>query len=148
MTDRVVLHLPGTPQPKGRPRFYKGRAVTDAKTRAAEQSVLAAWLVQAGNRQPHDGPVQVEVAFWFRPADSWPKWRSSLALAGRWQHTAKPDLDNLIKILDGLNGVAWLDDSQITHVRGSKHYGPVAQTVIEVTFHPAPTKPTPRKETQ
>lgn len=140
--ELVEITIPGTPTAKGRPRFTGMRTYTDAKTKAAEQSILAAWLVQTSNRQPHDGEVYVEADFTFRPADSWPKWKRQLALAGEWPHTAKPDLDNLVKILDGLNGVAWLDDSQITAVRGAKQYGPVAHTLIRIYFLTAPTKPT------
>lgn len=134
--------LHGTPQAKGRPRFYNGRAVTDAKTRAAEQSILAAYLVAAGSREPHDGPVSVEITCTFRPADSWPKWKRERALAGEWPHLGRPDLDNLLKLLDGLNGVAWLDDSQLIDVRATKHYGPVAATTVRIDFRPSPEKPT------
>lgn len=139
MTDNsVTFTLQGTPIAKGRPRFYKGRAITDAKTRAAEKAMLAAWLQAVGNRAPHVGPVDVDVVATFNPADSWPKWRRELAKAGLWPHLSKPDLDNLIKVLDALNGKAWMDDSQITNVRASKQYGPVAQTTVSITFHPAP----------
>ena len=141
VTDSITFTLPGTPTAKGRPRFFNGRAVTDAKTRAAEQSILAAWLVNAGDRTPHDGPVEVAVTATFLPAQSWPLWKRQLALDGFWPNVNKPDLDNLIKVLDGLNGVAWLDDSQITNVGASKKYGSVAGTTVTITFHPAPTKP-------
>lgn len=141
MTNSVTFTLPGVPVAKGRPRFFNGRAVTDAKTRMAEQSILAAWLVTAGDRIPHDGEVHVDLVATFLPAESWPKWRKQLAAVGTWPHMHKPDLDNLIKVLDGLNGVAWLDDSQITNVRASKQYGSVAGTTVTITFHPAPTKP-------
>jgi len=102
----------------------------------AEQSILAAWLVSAGSRTPHDGPVHVDVVATFKPADSWPKWKRELALSGQWPHTSKPDIDNLIKVLDGLNGRAWIDDSQVTYVRATKNYGPVASTTVTITFHP------------
>lgn len=141
MSEQVCFTLPGTPRAKGRPRFAGMRAYTDANTRAAEQSILAAYLVQVGPRAPHIGPVEVEVLAVFTPPESWPKWKRELALAGNWPHLVKPDLDNLVKLLDGLNGRAWVDDSQILHVRGSKQYGPVAGTTVVITFHPAPTKP-------
>lgn len=119
---------------------------TDAKTRAAEQSILAVYLLAGGNtRQPHAGPVRVKVEATFVPPTSWPKWKRELALAGLWPHTTKPDFDNLIKTIDGLNGVAWLDDSQIFEGQSTKRYGTVAQTVYTIWFHPAPSKPTKEK---
>lgn len=141
MIDRVTFTLHGTPTSKGRPRFYNGRAVTDQKTRAAEQSILAAWLVTAGNRVPHTGPISIDLVATFTPANSWPKWRRIAASQGLWIHTQKPDLDNLIKVIDGLNGRAWVDDSQIFNVTAIKQYGLVASTTITITFHPNQNKP-------
>ena len=54
----------------------------------------------------------------------------------RTPHTSRPDLDNLVKsVSDGLNGVAFRDDSQITELRAIKQYhsgdeGP--QTIIRI----------------
>lgn len=141
VSDRISFVLPGTPIAKARPRFTgNGRTYTDAKTRAAEQSILAAYLVAAGGRPPHNGPVYVHIVAMFTPADSWPKWKRERALHGIWPHTAKPDLDNLVKIIDGLNGRAWLDDSQIVCIGASKLYGATPSTTITLTFEPAASK--------
>lgn len=140
MTDRITFTLPGTPSAKGRPRFANGRTYTDAKTRAAETSILAAYLVAAGARPPHDGPVEIDIVATFTAAESWPKWRRERAAASLWPHLSKPDLDNLVKILDGLNGRAWIDDSQITSITARKQYGPTASTAITLTLHPKPSK--------
>lgn len=145
MTERVTFTLPGTPKAKGRPKFYRGRAITDAKTKAAERAILLTWIATHGDRAPHDGAVEVEFVATFAAAESWPKWKRMLAALGKWPHLSKPDLDNLVKLLDGLNGRAWVDDSQITHIRASKHYGDTASTAVTLTFHPAPTKSTTEK---
>lgn len=142
MTECFVFVLPGTPTAKSRPRFYRGRAITDAKTKAGERAILLAWVHKYGDREPHDGSVEVDFVATFRPADSWPKWKRLLALDSQLPHTAKPDLDNLVKLLDGLNGRAWVDDSQITTIRARKCYGETPSTHVMLTFHPAPTKPT------
>lgn len=40
-----------------------------------------------------------------------------------WQHTRKPDLDNLLKaVKDALKGVCWVDDSQVTEIFCTKSY--------------------------
>jgi Holliday junction resolvase RusA-like endonuclease len=42
---------------------------------------------------------------------------------GAIKHIKKPDTDNLLKaVLDGLNGIAWADDSQVIRVSASKEY--------------------------
>lgn len=138
--EQVHFVLFGSPTPKGRPRFANGRTYTDAKTRAAEQSILAAWLVAAGARTPHDGPIAVEILATFMPPESWAKWKRERATTGSWSHTKKPDLDNIIKLLDGLNGRAWVDDSQITSIVAHKQYGTTASTAVTLTFYPSQTK--------
>lgn len=141
MPEVIEFELYGTPAAKGRPRFTsRGHTYTDQKTKDAETSILAAWLHTAGNRPPHDGPVTVELFATFTPAASWPKWKRESALAGTWPHLIKPDIDNLLKIIDGLNGRAWVDDSQISLATASKAYGETASTRLVITFHPAPTR--------
>lgn len=141
MSNSVEFVLFGTPTPKSRPRFTRnGRTYTPAKTRVAEQSILAAYIVAAGARPPHDGPVDVAITATFTPPATWPKWRTARAIDGMWPHISKPDLDNLVKLLDGLNGRAWVDDSQIVSITARKRYGATASTAVVLTFHPAPTK--------
>jgi Holliday junction resolvase RusA-like endonuclease len=136
----VRLELPGRPQPKGRPRFANGRTYTDARTAAAEQSILAAWLTQSGQPAPHDGPVAVDMEFVDTPPQSWPKWRIQAALDRQVWPTGRPDLDNLVKILDGLNGVAWLDDAQVVDIRARRAFGPVPVTRVILWFGPKPVR--------
>lgn len=52
-------------------------------------------------------------------------------------HAQRPDLDNLVKlVLDALNGVAWADDGQVSHVIASKSRIAVTepQTIVEVRY--------------
>ena len=45
----------------------------------------------------------------------------------------KPDTDNYIKIiLDGLNGLVWLDDNQVTDVAAHKYYSDKPRVEVEV----------------
>lgn len=116
---------------KGRPRHTKsGRVYTPRKTHDFERTVREAWLERHGMRYAeHKGPVRVSV-YCERPlTKSNPKY-----WAGR-QDLMKPDADNRLKVvLDALNGIAWHDDSQVTHLsieyrRRPPHGGPVVMDV-------------------
>ena len=48
--------------------------------------------------------------------------------------TKRPDVDNVIKcVADGLNGIAWRDDSQIVSVLANKFYSTRPRVEIEIT---------------
>jgi Holliday junction resolvase RusA-like endonuclease len=147
MTEILTLTVPGAPTPKGRPRSTRtGNHYTPETTRVAESVVQAAWLTTVGlNREPHPGPVEIEIASTFPVPISWPKWKRQLALFGEIPHTTKPDTDNLVKLItDALNGHAYHDDAQAFRVVGRKQYGPTASTLVTLTFIPSPTKPNPK----
>lgn len=136
----VNLTIEGTPVAKSRPRFTRtGRVYTDAKTKAAEQAIRSAWLTQVGSRKPHTGPVSMTLIAMFEPPKSWPKWQRELAQSTNLPHNTKPDFDNLAKIVDALNGLAWIDDSQLDMVLIRKCYGRKAKTEIKLEFRPAAT---------
>lgn len=143
--ESVTIVIEGDPIAKGRPRFTRtGRVYTDARTRQAENTIRAAWLTQATGREPHVGPVSIRIQFVFQAPVSWPKWRRDLAqYEGQVPHLGRPDVDNLVKaIKDGLNGLAWVDDSQVTRLMARKDYGPASVTRIMLTLFnpPSPTK--------
>lgn len=145
--SQITIEHTGTPIAKGRARSTKtGRHYTPATTKLAEQALAITWNRATGNHMaPHAGPVHLRLQFIFEPPASWPKWKRDLALDGAYPHLTKPDTDNLIKLVkDSLNGLAWIDDSQISNVHGIKRYGPEALTRLIFTFHPAPPTTQPK----
>jgi Holliday junction resolvase RusA-like endonuclease len=142
INNSILLTIPGEPIAKGRPRFTRlGRTYTNPKTKLGETKLRSAWEIKATNRSPHTGPITLTLISTFEPSKSWPQWKRDQALAGEWPHLIRPDFDNLAKIIDGLNGLAWVDDSQIISAQIRKQYGPEAKTEILIKFHPIPTKP-------
>lgn len=118
----------GTPTGKGRPRFYRGRAVTPKKTRDYEA------LVRHEAQQALEHMVQLpdmhascEItidAYYQIPKSYSKKQRQQIAESGAWVvRPDKPDLDNVIKsILDGMNGIVYRDDVQVVSLRAKKHW--------------------------
>jgi Holliday junction resolvase RusA-like endonuclease len=64
------------------------------------------------------GPTRVELTAWFQI----PKTRAKKLAEGDW-HTQRPDTDNIEKsVLDGLNGIAWADDSLVCSIEAVKRW--------------------------
>lgn len=120
----IKLIIPGIPIAKARPKFSVqggfARAYTPAKTRNYEE--LVAWHGKLAFPEPLDGPLFFDLLFVLPIPASTPKKRLQALIDGG--HIKKPDLDNLCKSLaDGLNGIAYHDDSQIAELRARKVYG-------------------------
>ena len=77
-------------------------------------------------------PVCIEIYFYMPIPKSTSKKMMDQILSGSVLHTKKPDLDNLLKVLDALNEVVWRDDKQIVEAQVSKAFGPRPCLIIEV----------------
>lgn len=102
------------PRVKERPRMTRrGRAYTPERTTLAEHAIAAAWKRKFGRRKPLEGPVRLEVDF-----DKKGQWITVTPIDDK--NVLRGDLDNYVKLIgDALNGVAYLDDKQISEVRSS-----------------------------
>lgn len=126
----ITFTIPGKPFAKQRPRSTRqGHIYTPEETVSFERIVgqIALPLFPA----PITGPVRLTVVSTFEPAPSWSKKKRAEHL--HRPHCNKPDLDNCIKaIKDGLNRIAWVDDSQVCDIVARKVWGLQAQTVVHV----------------
>lgn len=139
--DTIVIVLAGAPMGKERVRMTRqGHAYTPERTVNYESRLaLAAQQAMAG-RALLDGPLEVSVEAHMPVAESKPKkWRAA-ALAGEIRPVKKPDWDNFGKILDALNLVVWVDDSQIVEGRVRKFYSD--QPRMEIHVRPLQPQPT------
>lgn len=136
MTERMTairFIIPGKPYAKKRAKATsvagRARMYDPAENGKFEAQVAA--IARPLFPVPMTGPVRVTIEATFVPAQSWSKKRRAAAMGG-W-HTQKPDRDNLEKaVLDGLNRIAWADDSQVADGRTCKLWGETEQTVVTV----------------
>lgn len=102
--------------------------MTPEKTAKYENLVaLSAQQAMAG-RKLLDGPLLalIDATFSF-PAS----WSEKKKRATKWK-VSRPDLDNCIKVCDGLNGIVFNDDSAIVQIYATKKYGEVPGLRIEL----------------
>lgn len=135
MPPLLVFTVYGTPQPQGSSRAFfrpgmKRPVITSAnpKNKPWRQEVSGTAEHHMGEMPPlpRETAVRVEAFFYFDKPKSAPK---------RVSHkTTKPDLDKLARsLLDGLTGIAFEDDSQVTQCWVSKFFGSPARAEIRVT---------------
>lgn len=127
-----TITVAGTPVPKARPRFSRARtgrafAYTPKSTQEAEARIRAAWIKEYGT-QPLDGALRMTVMF------SMPIPKSRRDIKPGDMHTSRPDLDNLLKLVqDALNGIAYKDDSQLWSVTAHKSYDKEPETWVYIS---------------
>jgi len=134
-TGDIIIRLPGPPRGKGRHRYSTKdgmrRMHADAASLKYERELgkagMAAWP-----RAPITGPLAVRVVANMPIPKSWSKSKQFDARTGQLAHTTKPDADNILKILDALNGIVWIDDAQITMASVEKRYSAQPELVVIV----------------
>lgn len=133
----VYFEVPGEPFAKQRPRAArKGKFITiytPRETKQYESKVEKAYKQIYRYQEPLKGDLSVEIEGIFSIPKSISKNKYKEMINGNIPHTKKPDCDNMGKIcLDGLNGVAYLDDAQINNLCISKKYGENARVRITI----------------
>lgn len=130
---QVVFIIKGEPKGKGRPRFTKtGRVYTPTET-AHYESLVGLSYRNSARGYKFTSPVRVTVKAYQKPPKKSKKVVEDM-LSGRILPTKKPDADNIAKIiLDGLNHVAWDDDTQVVEMMVTKRYAqdPLVAVIIE-----------------
>ena len=108
----MEMYIQLQPRVKERPRLgRRGRVFTPERTTQAEAAIAKHWRRKFGRRKPLEGPVMLEIDF-----DKHGQWIKVSPIDE--PHILRGDLDNYVKLVgDALNGVAYLDDKQISVVR-------------------------------
>ena len=108
----------GYPTPWARPRFQRRGAfvqVFEKKEVTDWKRTIQAQAIAVKPEIPLSGPLQMSLVFYLPRPASLPK--------RVLHHVKRPDIDNLFKALaDALNGIAYVDDSQIVRLCAAKVY--------------------------
>ena len=126
--------IPGEPVGKGRPRFVRatGRTFTPAKTATYENLIAVTFEQNFPDFEPFDCPVEVYMTAYFSIPKSLSKKKHKMAEDQLIRPTKKPDTDNIAKVKDALNGIAWKDDSQVVTEHIYKFYSDRPRLEIEI----------------
>lgn len=110
-----------------------GHVYTPAKTVKYENLIAHCASVAMAGRPLFAGPLIVRILAYVTVPRSWPAKKRAAALLGLLVPETKPDLDNAAKaLLDGLNGVVFVDDKQVADLGARKLYGETPRLEVEV----------------
>ena len=127
LSSQVVFEIPGKPFAKQRPRASRF-GVHNTKANESYERVVGQ-IAMNHFTKPMEGAVSITILATFEPPKSWSKKKVRERL--NRPHMQRPDLDNCMKaILDGLNRIAFADDSQVAEITCRKMWGPTAKTVV------------------
>lgn len=124
----MIFEVLGLPATKGSVRSFvnrkTGRVVSlSDNPRLKGWEAAVAWSARAAGARPGLEPAVARMEFRLpRPKGHLGKGGAVKASAPLVP-TTKPDIDKLVRaVLDGLTGVAFVDDSQVVEVAASKRY--------------------------
>lgn len=142
MTKIILVEGEAIGKPRPRAALVGGRArvYTPSKAKEFEYKVAEEYRSRYRGIPPSTKPMEVEIVAYFGlnkgdyNSKGEPNKNGNAKLNGELLHTKKPDADNLAKaILDGLNGVAWVDDTQVVKLTVAKTYSLNAYTKVSIT---------------
>lgn len=129
--ERAIFFIDGIPIPKGRPRATARGAYTILYTPTATKEYEAHVAEVATKHIPKTGmimgPIAISLTFYLKPPKKYAKKMGT-------PHVTRPDVDNLAKaILDGLEGILYKNDAQVTTLYAHKCYGDKPRVGVSVS---------------
>lgn len=134
----IKFTIDGEPKGKGRPRFRSfGNFIstyTDAKTKSLENNIRDTYLKYGFDSNLEENiPIDIDIKF-YMPIPKSISEKKKKELIDK-PHTKKPDIDNCVKsVYDGLNKVAYNDDSQIYKSSSEKRYSKIPRTEVYLKY--------------
>jgi len=137
MSWPIIFTVPGVPVALGRHRvsIINGHAhMYDAPKSASYKGAVAMFAHHAmDGRPPLDCAVTMKILVLRTVPKSWSKKKQAQALSGDIKPVSRPDVDNYTKaILDGIIGIVFHDDTQVTTLRVGKRYAEQPSVIVTV----------------
>lgn len=131
--EDMKFTIPGEPKAKQRARTLKtGRSYTPEQTVNYENWVKQCYLL-SDQKERLEGQIEARIKAFFSIPKSTSKAKREQMLNGEIRPIKKPDLSNVIKsIEDGLNSIAYSDDSQIVKLVAMKYYSNEPRVEVEL----------------
>lgn len=129
-----VLGIQGKERPRASMIGGHAHIYTPKKTKDFEKKIASEFLKAGGELLPKPIPVRVTVIIFHGVPKSYSKKKRAACLNQETRPMKKPDIDNICKcIMDGLNGVAYEDDTQIVSLIAYKYWAGTDYLEIHVT---------------
>lgn len=139
VTQMLSFIVYGRPQPQGSTRAFLPKGTTrpvitsdNKRLKPWRQEIagMAKSLLPSTGGLLRTSAVRVQADFFFKKPKS--------ARKSTKHKTTKPDVDKLVRgVLDGLTGIAFDDDSQVTEILAAKFFGLPERAEIRVSEVPA-----------
>lgn len=140
MTTRneILFEVPGEPVAQGRPRFSsknKVKRAIDPPASRYYKMLVSHTALQYKPKELIDGSIELYIDVCRSVPKSWSKKKTEAALRKEILPTTRPDVDNYAKgIKDALNGIMYVDDSQITELTVRKYYAEEPKVVVKIIW--------------
>lgn len=128
----IIFEILGYCQPKQ--RTFGKRFITPPATRKYEALVAQCAKLAMKGTKPKEGDIEVSLLIRYLIPKSFSKKNHADALVGNIK-PLRGDLDNACKsILDGMNGIVYKDDRQISYIEARRIYSTNEGAIIEVRY--------------
>jgi Holliday junction resolvase RusA-like endonuclease len=141
-TYMTVLNfsVPGIPKGKGAARasFIGGKPRSYTPTPTRDYMATVKHFALLAGATPKDCPCEMIITAYFPIPTSYTKKIKALIEGGNFYYTKKPDTDNLSKIKDALNGIAFRDDALVWKESVTKYYANTPRLEITINYYESP----------
>ena len=139
MAEQTFIVL-GEPTGKARPRVTRFGSYTPEATVMYENLVKVEYRRQCRDFRFEDGELlRMVIRAEYAIPMTTSKRKRQLMLSGQIRPTKKPDLTNILKIIeDALNKIAYKDDSQIVSIVAEKFYSLRPRVEVQISSLSAP----------
>lgn len=130
----IRIEIPGRPKGKQRPKMNTFIRVTytPQQTVEYERLVKKIFTMNYRNHTPYTGNLHARIYAFYKIPKGTSKKKAVELLGKKWC-AKKPDSDNIAKmLLDSLNGLAYIDDNQVTYLEVFKQYSEEEKVVLEL----------------